>query len=196
MVTTREDIVRVLRQAGMPLSVIEIAAALDGDVRECDAILWQDPQQFVWQPGHKWMLASTKSHSVRTMPADVPDARSDNAVAAAAPRQLRALTLSSGVVIAVDRRPLDSDAFFSVRSAGNTITLTLNSTHELFIGMPTPFEDNDDRSPYKRLCEVLLSSWVLYEDSLPGGSIKRATEDARLLWGRRVIEMLREVDHD
>ncbi|WP_156671058.1 MULTISPECIES: hypothetical protein [unclassified Mycobacterium] len=192
---THEEIVRVLRQAAMPLSAAEIATALGGEVRECDAILWQDPQQFVWQPGHKWMLASVKSHSRRALPADAPNARSDNATAAA-PRQLRALTLSSGVVIAVDRRPLDSDAFFTVRSAGNKITLTLNSTHELFIDMPTPFEDNADSSPYKRLCEVFLSSWALYEDSLPGGSIKRATEDARLLWGRRVIEMLREVDHD
>ncbi|MBZ4611368.1 MULTISPECIES: hypothetical protein [Mycobacterium avium complex (MAC)] len=89
---------------------------------------------------------------------------------------------------------MDSDAFFTVRSAGNTITLTLNSTHELFIDMPTPFEDNEDDSPYKRLCELLLSAWVLYEDSLPGGSVKRAAEDARLLWGRRAIEMLRETD--
>lgn len=188
---TREDIVAVLREAARPLSVAEIADALGGDVRECDAILWQDPQQFVWQPGHTWMLGSTKSHLPQTAPADVPDVRS-KVMSAGAPRQLRALTLSSGVTISVNRLPLDSDAFFTVRSAGNTITLTLNSTHELFAKMPMPFEYNDDASPYKRLCEVLLSSWVLYEDGLPGRSNKRATEDARLLWGRRVIEMLRE----
>ncbi|GAB4676707.1 hypothetical protein MOKP104_43200 [Mycobacterium avium subsp. hominissuis] len=192
--TTRDDIVRVLLQAGTPLLAAEIATALGSDLRECDALLWQDPEQFVWQPGHRWMLASTKSHSRRALPTDVPDARSDNAISAGAPRQLQAITLSSGVVIAVNRRPLDSDAFFTVRSAGNTITLTLNSTHELFIDMPTPFEDNEDDSPYKRLCELLLSAWVLYEDSLPGGSVKRAAEDARLLWGRRAIEMLRETD--
>ncbi|WP_148664690.1 hypothetical protein [Mycobacterium colombiense] len=185
-----------MSQAAAPLSVTEIATALGGDVGQCDAILWQEPQEFVWQPGHKWMLASAKSHASRApAPPDPPDARTPYVMSTGAPGQLRALTLSSGVVIAVNRRPLDSDAFFTVRSAGNTITLTLNSTHELFTSMPTPFEENDDSSPYKKLCEVLLSAWALYEDALPGGSIKRATEDSRLLWGRRVIEMLRE-SHD
>ncbi|BCO83704.1 hypothetical protein P6281_10595 [Mycobacterium sp. 5-140-3-2] len=197
MVTTRDDIIKVLSQAAAPLSVTEIATALGRDVGECDAILWQEPHEFVWQPGHKWMLASVKSHSPPTAaPVDLPDARTAHITSSPAPRQLRALTLSSGVVIAVNRRPLDSDAFFTIRSAGNTITVTLNSTHELFTSMPTPFEENKDSSPYKKLCEVLLSAWALYEDALPGGSIKRATEDARLLWGRRVIEMLRESGND
>lgn len=189
---TSEQIAGLLSSASTPLLAAEIASALDCDVRECDAILWQDPQRFVWQPGHKWTLASGKSQLPRITQDDVPDARV-NAISSTAPRALRALMLSSGVEISVKRRPLDSDAFFTVRSAGNTITVTLNSTHELFVEMPTPFEENQDRSPYKELCEILLSAWALYEDSLPGGSIKRATEDARLLWGRRVIEMLREM---
>ncbi|GAB3034179.1 hypothetical protein MBOU_34590 [Mycobacterium bourgelatii] len=192
---TSDDIVRVLKEARAPLSVTEIANALSGEVRECDAILWQDPHRFVWQPGHKWTLGGTKSRVERTQLADIPDARS-SPMSATAPRELRALTLSSGTVLAVNRRPLDSDAFFTVRSAGNTITVTLNSAHELFVELPMPFEDKQDRSPYKDLCEILLGAWALYEDSLPGGSIRRATEDARLLWGRRVVEMLREANDD
>lgn len=192
--TLRDEIAQALREAGEPLSVPQIAAALDADLRECDAALWQDPQLFLWQPGHRWTVASPKSRGSSHTITDIPDARSEAALAAAGPQDLRATTLSSGVVLTVNKRPLDSDAFFSVRSAGNTISLTLNSTHELFTAMPTPFETSEPGADYKALCEVLLSAWALYEDSLPGGSTKRANEDARLLWGRRVVEMLRESD--
>lgn len=192
--TSRDDIVRVLRAAGQPLSVQEIASAVGGELRECDALLWQDPHLFLWQPGHKWTVASPKVRASMPAVLDIPDARSGALAGSSGPRDLRATTLSSGVVLAVNKRPLDSDAFFTVRSAGNTITLTLNSTHELFTALPMPFEGGEAASDYKALCEVLLSAWALYEDSLPGGSSKRAIEDARLLWGRRVFEMLRESD--
>jgi hypothetical protein len=193
MVTT-DAIVQVLREAGEPLTVGEIAARVGADVRECDAILWQTPDRFVWQPGHKWAVATGKTRLPAQPISDVPDARTQLTSPSGGPRQLRAVTLSSGLVISVTRRPLDTDAFFSVRSAGNTVTLTLNSAHELFAKLPMPFDDSRDGSAYKELCEVLLSAWALYEDGLPGGSTKRATEDARLLWGRRVVEMLREQD--
>ncbi|GFG52332.1 hypothetical protein [Mycolicibacterium agri] len=188
---TPDDIARVLESSGVPLSVREIAEVLRGDNREVDAILWQSPDRFVWQPEHKWTVANPKSRATRGRIPDAPDAR-PNMLSANSSQELRALTLSSGLTIAVNRRPLDSDAFFTVRSAGNTITLTLNSTHELFNDLPIPFESDTGETGYKALCEVLLSAWALYEDGLPGGSTKRATEDARILWGRRAIEMLRE----
>ena len=188
---TVDAITQVLLNAVEPLSVAEIAEGVGGDIRECDALLWQTPEKFLWQPGHKWTVAKEKSRSTIAPIADVPDARAQ-LLNSGDPRQLRAVTLSSGVVISVTRRPLDSDAFFSVRSAGNTVTVTLNSSHELFTRLPMPFDDQSDSGSYKKLCEVLLGAWALYEDSLPGGSTKRATEDARILWGRRVIEMLRE----
>lgn len=190
---TADDITRVLRESAEPLPVTDIAAMTGGDIRHCDAILWQDPDRFVWQPGHRWTVANPKSLAPREELADAPDAR-ELMVSANVPRELRAITLSSGLKISVNRRPLDSDAFFTVRSAGNTITLTLNSTHELFSDLPVPFEDGQGQGSYKELCEILLSSWALYEDGIPGGSTKRATEDARFLWGRRAIEMLRERD--
>jgi hypothetical protein len=188
---TPDDITRVLVESAEPLAVGEIAARTGGGVGACDAILWQTPEQFVWQPGHKWTVANLKPHPSHDEMASAPDARS-NMMSATSPRELRAITLSSGLTIAVNRRPLDSDAFFSVRSAGNTITLTLNSTHDLFSDLPLPFEAGHDEGSYKELCEILLGAWALYEDSLPGGSAKRATEDVRLLWGRRAIELLEE----
>jgi hypothetical protein len=190
---TADDISKVLEQATDPLTVSEIASKAGGDVRECEAILWQAPERFVWQPGQKWTPANAKSRASRAEVVDAPDSRS-NMMSAAAPHELRAFTLSSGITIAVNRRPLDSDAFFAVRSAGNTITLTLNSMHEIFSDLPLPFDTAEREGSYKELCEILLSAWALYEDGLPGGSTKRATEDARLLWGRRAIEMLRERD--
>lgn len=190
---TPDDISRVLQEAAGPLSVDEIASQTGGDIRACDAILWQCPEHFVWQPGQKWTMANTKARAPHVEVTVAPDSRS-NMMSAADPKALRAFTLSSGLTVAVHRRPLDSDAFFTVRSAGNTVTLTLNSMHELFSLLPLPFEAGENEASYKELCEILLTAWALYEDGLPGGSTKRATEDARLLWGRRTIEMLRERD--
>ncbi|VEG45361.1 Uncharacterised protein [Mycolicibacterium flavescens] len=190
-----EDVVHILEVSGRPLTVSEIAAQTGGDNRDIDAILWQAPDRFVWQPGHKWTVANPKSRLEHGDVDNVPDARS-NLLSSNSPRELRALTLSSGLTISVTRRPLDSDAFFTVRSAGNTITLALNSMHEIFTSLPLPFANDASEAGYKELCEVLLSAWALYEDSLPGGSTKRATEDMRLLWGRRAIEMLRERDDE
>lgn len=181
---------KVLEESAEPLAVTEIAARASCGIRECDAVLWQNPDQFVWQPGQKWTVATAKHRGPSDGRADAPDAR-PNMMSATAPKELRAFTMSSGLKVAVNRRPLDSDAFFTVRSAGNTLTLTLNSMHELYAELPLPFE-GDGQEGFKELCETLLTAWALYEDGLPGGSAKRGTEDARLLWGRRAIEVLRE----
>jgi hypothetical protein len=188
---TLDDIVRILRDSPAPLTVAEIASDAGSDTRACDAVLWDNPEYFVWQPGHRWTLARTRSHVSRGDLPEVVDARSADA-SGVNQSQLRALTLSNGLTIAVDRRPLDSDAFFAVRSIGNRIALTLNSSHEVFTELPSPFEGTLEDSPYKTLCEVLLSAWALYEDGIPEGPARRGAQDARLLWGRRVLEMLRE----
>jgi len=188
---TPEDISNALREAAEPLTVGDIASRVGGEIRECDAILWQDPEQFVWQPGQRWTVADAKRRVSHAGKIDAPDTRS-NMMSAAEPKELRAYTMSSGLTIAVNRRPLDSDAFFTVQSAGNTVTVTLNSTHELYADLPVPFETQAREAGYKELCEILISAWALYEDGLPGGSAKRGTEDARLLWGRRAIEVLRD----
>lgn len=193
--TTLDDIVSILRAAPAPLNVAEIASEAGCDIRSCDALLWDNPECFVWQPGHKWTVARTRSHVRRKKVPVTPDARSASSTEASQ-KQLRAVTLSSGLTIDIDRRPLDSDAFFSVRSAGNRIVLTLNSEHEMFVEFPMPFEGPSEGLPFKALCEVLLSAWALYEDSIPEGSARRGAQDARLLWGRRVFEMLRESSDD
>jgi len=194
-VVTLDDIVGILRKSPAPLTISEIASEAGSDIRSCDALLWDNPEHFVWQPGHKWTVSRTRTHVRRSDPPLTPDARSPD-TSGAARSQLRAVTLSTGLTIAVDRRPLDSDAVFSVRSTGNRIALTLNSAHEIFTELPMPFAGAPEESSYKQLCEVLLSAWALYEDGIPEGPARRWAQDARSFWGRRVVEMLRESSDD
>ena len=186
-----ELVASVLAAAGQPLTIPIVAELTKLDPRDVDQVLWASPHRFVWQPGHKWSVAGAKNRPYARLSKVGDDARRGPLVQRE-PEELRAITLSSGLIIKVVRMPLDTDAFFSVRSVGNTVQLVINSTHELFGEFPMPFEDSIEKSPYKLLVEVLLESWALYEDSIVGGSARRATEDTRLLWGRRAIEILRE----
>jgi hypothetical protein len=186
-----DQVVAALRSAPGPQSISEIAASTGLEPREVDRIVWGAPERFAWQPGHNWTLTSRRVRPRTHFSHDVKEARADLDTSGGL-AELRAITLSSGLTIKVSRHPLDSDAFFSVRSAGNTLELVLNSTHELFGELPMPFRDDPADSPYRRLVEVLLEAWALYEDSVPGGPARRATQDTRLLWGRRALEVLRE----
>ena len=100
--------------------------------------------------------------------------------------------MAGGLSVRVSKRPLDSDAMFTVRSRGNVVELTLNSTHEIFVAFEMPFERHAGQTNGAGLIEVLLAAWALYEDSVPGGPSRRAVEDIRLLWGRRALEVLRD----
>lgn len=186
-------VVAALRDAEEPQTVGQVASVTGLDNKDVDRVVWSDPARFAWQPGHRWTLCGAKARPRGHYSDDVQEARSGG-LSSNAPSELRAITLASGLTIRISRRPLDSDAFVTVRSAGNVLELVLNSTHELFGELPMPFRDDAGDSGYQRLVEVLLEAWALYEDSVPGGPARRATEDARLLWGRRVLEILRDSD--
>lgn len=106
--------------------------------------------------------------------------------------ELKAITLSTGTQLRVNCRSLDSDAVFSVRGIGSNLELTLNLTHEVFDGSPLPFVQTDDEAGYKELLEILLKAWALHEDGTMIEKERRALQETRLLWGRRVYEVLRE----
>jgi hypothetical protein len=186
-----DRVVAVLMAASTPLGVSEVAARAALEYEEVDRVLWGSPERFAWQPGHKWVLFGAKDrprHGVATLGVDARP----GLLSALSNGQLRAITLSSGLVLKVSRRPLDSDALFSVRSAGSDIRLVINSTHEVFGEFPMPFEEGVEDSPYKRLLELLLEAWAVYEDGLMPGPSKRTAEDARLVWGRRALEIHRD----
>lgn len=186
-----DRIADLLGAAQTPLTIPVIADRLQVSAHDVDRVIWGDPQRFAWQPGHCWTLGTEKPAPAAARLSAVEDAHA-RPWAPADQVQLRAITLASGVVLTVSRRPLDTHAFFSVKSAGNGVELVLNSMHELFSEHPMPFEEDAAGTQYKRLLELLLEGWALYEDSLPPGS-RRAAEDIRLLWGRRATELLRDV---
>lgn len=186
-----ETVEAALHEVEGPLTIQELAGVTGLQARDVDRVVWGSPDRFAWQPGHRWSLTARKSRPAARFSKDIQEART-GATLGAASGELRAITLSSGLTIKVSRRPLDSDAFFSVRSAGNLLELILNSTHEIFGELPMPFRDDVPDGGSQRLLEVLLQAWALYEDSIPGGPARRATQDARLLWGRRALEILRD----
>ena len=177
-----------------PLTIAQLAGVTGLHEREIDAILWNEPGRFVWQPGHRWSLKAVKSRRVTKTgdPKSVVDSRPE-LLASKPAKDLGAITLSSGLTLRMSRRALDSDAFFSVRSSGNVVELILNSTHEAFDRLPTPFDQvSADDASYKELAEMMLAAWALHEDAATGTAAKRSLEDVRHFWGRRLVEVMRE----
>lgn len=187
------DIEKALQSAEEPMTVGELADALGVSVHDVDRVIWAEPDRFVWQPGHRWTLGSEKVRPASGR-ATVHEEAREGPLAPREPVQLRATTLASGITLKVSRKALDTHALFTVRSAGNSVDLILNSAHELFGTLPMPFAGEGEEGDFRRLAEVLLQAWALYEDSIPGGPSRRAAEDIRMLWGRRTLEMLRDGD--
>lgn len=181
-------VAETLSEATGALDALEIASITGLDLRDVDRCLWDRPDLFVWQPGHRWSLRQGKKRPA-AKPVPAVDVRREPLVARDS-HELRATTLASGMTLRVQQQPLDSDALFSVRSSGSTITLIMNSAHELFGDLPMPFAQQASE-PFARLVEILLGAWALHEDGVPSGSTRRALEDTRLMWGRRTIELLR-----
>lgn len=181
-----------LAVADAPITVLEVAERLGVTAHDVDRVIWGEPDRFVWQPGHRWALGAEKARPVAAIGNSSEEDARDRPLAPRGPVELRATTLASGVTLKVSRRPLDTHAVFTVKSVGNVIELILNSGHELFAELPMPFDDGLPEGDYQALAEVLLQAWALYEDSIPGGPSRRSAEETRLLWGRRIIELLRD----
>lgn len=186
------EVVEHLLRTPAPLTVGDIAEALGREARDLDRVLWGRPDLFVWQPGHRWTVATERGARSRSSGISAAEDLRARPLVPHEPRELRAITMASGLTVRVTRRPLDSDAMFSVRSSGNLVELTINSTHEIFGELPMPFDDLTTKGDYKTLVEVLIAGWALYEDGLTAAAQRRAVEDTRLLWGRRAIEVVRD----
>jgi len=187
-----QRIAGVLAASGVPLTSFQIAERLEIPVENVIRALWEEPQRYAWQPGHRWALAATKRKlDPRTIEQDYEDAR-PRLLLPQDSTELRAITLASGITLKVIRRPLDTLALFSVRAQGNEVELVLNSANELFSEFPMPFEERDASDADKRLLELLLEAWALKEGDAPPGAAKRALEDVRLMWGRKAVELFTE----
>ncbi len=180
-----ERIVAVLSSAS-PLTVREIAAETGMAPDEVAEIVWSAPEGFHWQPGGRWTLAAPKAPVTVVGGSDYDDGRP----AVLAPKdsvELRAIRLSTGETLRVVRRALDSAVPFTVKSEGADLQLILNAAHELFEQLPMPFEDGS--GDFKSLVELLLAAWAIQEAQAPAAA-RRSLEDARMLWGRRLHDLL------
>ncbi len=98
---------------------------------------------------------------------------------------------------------LDSSAIFSSVTVGGTTRIVLNSSHPLFryiveVIDPKQFANtsNDVRLDYAlKALQLLITSWVSYEEELPG-KIREGATQSRLDWGRVARRMCVDVNVD
>lgn len=170
------------------LTIPELAARLGREEEIVADAVWSSPERFAWQPGGHWALAAPKQVATAPQPRLEED---DTRPAILAPREgveLRAMTLSNGATLRVTRRPLDSSAIFTVRASGGDLELALNSDHGVFARLPIPFDDDVVDGDFRTLVEILLVAWAAHEGTAPP-TVKRSLEDARLMWGRALLDL-------
>jgi hypothetical protein len=180
----------VLAGATHALTIKEIAAEIGLDPDAVAQAIWDSPNRFSWQPGGRWILAAPKQSVRPPAVASEHDDTRPSLLSSQDGVELRAMTLASGATLRVSRRPLDTSAAFSVRATGRDLQLILNSSHEIFEDLPMPFDDEAGDGAYKRLVELLLTAWAVHEAETPPGASKRALEDARLMWGRSLLDLI------
>ncbi len=171
------------------LSTREVAAEVGCDRAQAEQVIWGSHERFAWQPGGRWTLIAPKP-AVETAVFDPEqDDTRDAVLDPPGAVELRAITLRSGSVLRVSRRPLDSPAVYTVSQSGRDLQLVLNSAHEVFAELPMPFDDEGRGGDYKRLLELLLAAWAVHEGEIPAGASKRALEDTRMMWGRTLLKV-------
>jgi hypothetical protein len=180
----------LLAGAKGPLTVGQLVEAV-GDEADEELIrrtLWDNPENFLWQPGHRWWLAGRKLVTP-AMRADVVVEDSHERLAVPPTRvEMRAVTLSSGLTVKVSKASLDSTAPFTVKTAGTTVELVLNASHGMFRHNPLPFQGEDSSGAF----ELLLTAWALHESAAPSDRARDELADIRFMLGRRAQEVLRE----
>jgi len=110
-------------------------------------------------------------------------------------RLLAHRVVSEGLRVQFTDADLDTPAFFSVRSMGGVLVVTLNTRHpvyeNLLEALPTDEGESESEDPAvlrERLgsaangLRLLLAAWARYEDELEGGALDRA-QTARSDWG-------------
>lgn len=97
---------------------------------------------------------------------------------------------------------IESPAFFTVKSRGGKILISLNSNHPAYHKLVEVLEestsDSNDEELKQRLSnaseglKLLLMAWARYEDEQPDGKLKSNVQDARQDWGRIAKQFLQE----
>lgn len=176
-----------LQAAGRPLSSTELADLTDLDLRLVEHHLWGAPEQFVWQPGHRWASAPKKRTTFYSHSGEAPQDSRPFPFRPSGSTELRARTLANGLEVVISFRALDSLAFFSIRARGSTLEIILNSAHPLFADGALPFTGSDERM--FPVLEAMFEAWAIIEDGAPAAE-RRMIEHLRHRWGERTLELL------
>ena len=96
----------------------------------------------------------------------------------------------------------ESSAFFSVKSKGGKILISLNTSHPAYHKLVEVLEETTEGATQdeldKRLknasegLKLLLMAWARYEDEQPDGNLKNRVQDSRQDWGRIARQFLQE----
>jgi len=97
---------------------------------------------------------------------------------------------------------VESHAFFTVKTKGGKILISLNTNHPAYknlvevLELPTEGASLDDLTLRLRNAseglKLLLMAWARYEDEQPDGTLKSRAQDARQDWGRIAKLFLQE----
>lgn len=97
---------------------------------------------------------------------------------------------------------IESHAFFTVKTKGGKILISLNTNHPAYKNLVEVLELTTDETPIEDLklrllnasdgLKLLLMAWARYEDEQPDGVSKNKAQDARQDWGRIARKFLQE----
>lgn len=96
----------------------------------------------------------------------------------------------------------ESSAFFSVKSKGGKIIISLNTSHPAYQKLVEVLEESTEGSTQDELdrrlknasegLRLLLMAWARYEDEQPDGKLKTSAQESRQDWGRIARQFLQE----
>lgn len=124
----------------------------------------------------------------------------DEGITDSTAQALAATTISNNLKYTFAEAALETAAFFSVKSKGGAIIITLNVNHPAYRNLMEILEESVDgvdpdtlRSRLSNSLEglkLLLMAWARYEDEQPDGKRQQAALDARVDWGRVARQFL------
>lgn len=97
---------------------------------------------------------------------------------------------------------IESTAFFSVKSKGGKILISLNTSHPAYHKLVEVLEETTEGATQEDLdrrlknasegLKLLLMAWARYEDEQPDGKLKTSAQESRQDWGRIARQFLQE----
>jgi hypothetical protein len=97
---------------------------------------------------------------------------------------------------------IESTAFFSVKSKGGKILISLNTSHPAYHKLVEVLDESIEGASQEDLqrrlsnasegLKLLLMAWARYEDEQPDGKLKTSAQESRQDWGRIARQFLQE----